>query len=67
MSKAFRCDKCGNLIEDEVAAMYSNLAAGYGEDSYHIRIEVGRTDKKVDTCEPCVRTIASEFLAEERP
>ena len=66
MSKAFRCDRCHNLIEDEVKAAYPNLVTGYGEGSYSIRIEVHRTDSNVDTCEPCVRKIVTDFL-KERP
>jgi hypothetical protein len=64
MSKAFRCDKCGKLVEDEVKAIYPNLVAGYA-NSYHVRIEVYRTDDKTDACEFCVRKIAAEFL--EKP
>ncbi len=62
MGKAFRCDRCKALIEGEVAARYPGIAAGYGEGRTHVRIEVGRTDSKVDFCEPCVREIASAFL-----
>ena len=61
MTKAFRCDKCGKLIEDEVPALYPNLATGYSGE-HHIRIEVYRTGSKGDACEPCVRKIAAQFL-----
>jgi hypothetical protein len=64
MSKAFRCDRCKNLIEDEVKSLHPSLVTGYGEDSYSIRIEVHRTDYNTDTCEPCVRAIVSDFLKE---
>ena len=66
VSKAFRCDKCGTLVEDEVQAPYPNLVAGY-VNSYYIRIEVGRTDSKTDTCESCVRKVADQFLKKPQP
>jgi hypothetical protein len=65
VSKAFRCDRCKALIEDEVAALYPSLATGYGEDSVSIRIEIHRTDYKADFCEPCVRAIVTAFLKEK--
>ena len=63
MSKAFRCDKCGNLIEDKGQAAYPGIAAGY-INGYHVRIEVGKADFRGDACESCVRKVAAEFLAE---
>ena len=63
MSKAFRCDKCGNLIEDKSQAAYPGIAAGY-IDGYHVRIEVGPTGFKGDACEACVRKVAAKFLEE---
>ena len=63
MSKAFRCDRCGNLIEDEVQAEHPNLVTGYSEnDTIGIRIEICRTDSNCDHCEPCIRAVVADFL-----
>ena len=64
MSKAFRCDDCGDLVEDEVAALYPSLLAGYASGSRTVRIQVSNTVKNADYCQACVGKLAAAFLNE---
>lgn len=63
MSKAFRCDVCDCLIEDEVATLHPNELDGYG-DRCSVRIKVSISGRgNTEVCRKCVAIEAATFLA----
>ncbi len=63
MSKAFRCDVCNCLIEDEVAVLHSSELDGYG-DKCRVLIKVSVNGQgNSEVCRKCVAIEAATFLA----